>query len=182
MRYVGLILFLFFFLPEFGHAIQGTKSVTHLKKEKSDIELLLSRLDLEAEELAQVKNSKTNPEKAAAALLKYYQIRTSVKHQIDRASKEKFLGNCATEQDIKYADDALRHIFIGQRAYPAHFCGEDIDWNSRPVPDMEWVWQLNRMYFWNAMGKVYWHNGDEKYAEAWCDQIVDWIQDRKSVV
>ncbi len=177
MRYVGLILFLYcFLLPEYGHSIQSSQPVTHQEKNISEIELLLSRLELEGKKLAQVKNSLTNPEKAAAELLNYYQNRTEVKHQVDRSSKEKFLGHCATGQDIKYADDALRHIFISQRAYPAHFVGDDIDWNSRPVPDMEWVWQLNRMYFWNAMGKVYWHTGEEKYAKAWCEQIVDWIQ------
>jgi heparan-sulfate lyase len=41
---------------------------------------------------------------------------------------------------------------------------------------MEWVWQLNRMYFWNSMGKAYWHTGEEKYARAWCEQVLDWIQ------
>jgi heparan-sulfate lyase len=176
MRFVGLILLLFCFLPEYGHPIQSTKPVTHQEKNISEIELLLSRLKLDGEGLAQVKSSMTNPEEAAAGLLEYYRKRTSIKHQIDRRSREKFFGSCATDQDIKYANDALRHIFISQRAYPAHFCDDDIDWNSRPVPDMEWVWQLNRMYFWNSMGKVYWHTGDEKYAKAWCEQVVDWIQ------
>lgn len=176
MRFTGLILLLSCFFIECGYSIQGNQSVTHLEKEKSEIELLLSRLDLEGEELAQIKKSTNNHEEAAAAILKYYQNRTAVKHQVDRSLQEKFLGNCATEKDFKYANDALKHVFVGQTAYPSHFCGDDIDWNSRPVPDMEWVWQLNRMYFWNAMGKVYWHTGDEKYAREWCEQVVDWIQ------
>ena len=176
MRIVGLILFLSCYLPKLGLAIQIAEPVNHQEKEKSGTELLLSRLELEGEGLAHVKNSMPNPEEAAAALLKYYQNLSTVKHQIDRGSKEKFIGNCATERDFKYANDALRHIFVGQTAYPSHFCGDDIDWNTRPVPDMEWVWQLNRMYFWNAMGKVYWHTGEEKYAKAWCEQVVDWIQ------
>ncbi len=176
MRIVGLILLLFCLFPECGFSTQSSQPLNHQGENITEIELLLSRLDLEGEKLAQVKNSLTNPENAAAALLKYYRNRSTVKHQIDRASKDKFFGHCATDKDIEYADDALRHIFIGQRAYQAHFCGDDIDWNSRPVPDMEWVWQLNRMYFWNAMGKVYWHTADEKYAEAWCEQVLDWIQ------
>ncbi len=72
------------------------------------------------------------------------------------------------------ADNALKHIFVGQSAYPPVFCGEDINWGMRPVPDNEWVWQLNRMYFWDAMARAYWHTGDEKYAKEWCYQLVDW--------
>jgi heparan-sulfate lyase len=138
--------------------------------------LLLSRLTLDTEGLARIGGSVSQPEESAKALLTYFRGRNTVRHPVDRGSKEKFLGNCATERDLKYADDALEHVFVGQTAYPAYFCGDDIDWNTRPVPDMEWVWQLNRMYFWNAMGKVYWHTGAEKYAREWCVQIVDWIQ------
>ncbi len=175
MKPIGFILFLFCFLAEYGLSIQGADPVKIQVRETSEIELLLSRLELERVELARVKSSMTNPEEAAAALLEYYRDRTAVKHPVDRSLKEKLLGNGATERDFKYANDALRHIFVGQSAYPSHFCGDDINWNTRPVPDMEWVWQLNRMYFWNAMGKVYWHTGEEKYAQAWCEQVVDWI-------
>ena len=105
---------------------------------------------------------------------RYYKERRSVKHPIDRTSKDQFFNNCATERDFKYADDALKHIFVGQPAYPPHFCGDDIDWSTNPVKDREWIWQLNRMYFWTAMGNAYWHTGDEKYAKAWCEQLVDW--------
>ncbi len=176
MRIVGLILLLFCFLPEYGLSMQSTEPVTLQEKEKSEIELLLSRLELNGEGLSRIKISADNPEESAAALLAYFRDRNTVKHLIDRGSKEKFLDNYASERDFKYANEALEHIFVGQTAYPSHFCGDDIDWNTRPVPDMEWVWQLNRMYFWNAMGKVYWHTGDEKYAEEWCNQVVDWIQ------
>ena len=175
MKFVGLILFLFYFLPEYRHPVQSTQPLTHQEKNISEIELLLSRLKLDGEGLAKVKSSMTNPEKSAAALLADYRNRTSVKHQIDRGSKENFMGNYASEREFKYANDALDHIFVGQTAYLSYFCGDDINWNTCPVPDMEWVWQLNRMYFWNAMGKVYWHTGEEKYAQAWCEQVVDWI-------
>jgi heparan-sulfate lyase len=82
----------------------------------------------------------------------------------------------ATEKDFETANNALRHIFVGQPAYPPYFCGDDIDWGTRPVPDNEWVWQLNRMSFWDAMAKAYWHTGDEKYAKAWGEQLIDWTR------
>ena len=86
------------------------------------------------------------------------------------------MGKSAGEADMVAADNALKHIFVGQSAYPPYFCGDDINWGTRPVPDNEWVWQLNRMTFWNAMARAYWHTGDEKYAKAWVDQMMDWVK------
>ena len=138
------------------------------------IKLLLTRLDTERPELKQLNLPANNLSKAARNLLSYYQNRSTVKHPIDRAIKPATRGNAASEEDILRADNAVKHIFVGQPAYPPHFCGEDINWNSRPVADMEWVWQLNRMYFWDAMARAYWHTDDEKYAQAWCEQLLDW--------
>ena len=179
MKILRFILLLLCVLPEYGYSMLIAGSLPGEEKEcrtETGTGLLLSRLRLEVKGLEQVKASAGNPQKAAEALLQYYRDRTSVRHPIDRKAKDEFLGKLAEKRDFTYADDALRHIFVGQTAYPPHFCGDDIDWNTRPVADMEWVWQLNRMYFWTAMGKVYWHTGEEKYAEAWCDQVVDWIR------
>lgn len=132
--------------------------------DSSGIGVLLSRLDLNITGLEKVKASVTDPLVAAVELLKYYRSRESIKHPVDRRSKTNMFGKCASENDIKVADDALQHIFIGQSAYPPYFYGDDINWGSRPVPDNEWVWQLNRMYFWQSMALAYWHTNDEKYA------------------
>jgi heparan-sulfate lyase len=141
-----------------------------------EIKKLISRIGFDAEGLEEVKLATGNPEKAAEGLLNYYRERNSVKHLIDRNQKTGCLGNCADQKDFETADNALKHIFVGQPAYPPHFCGEDIDWGTRPVPDNEWVWQLNRMYFWDAMAKAYWHTGEEKYAREWADQLIDWTR------
>ena len=140
------------------------------------INLLLSRLNLDKEELKKVRRLQHRPKKAAKALLNYFQQRQSIQHPVDRQERSKALGNTASEADISMADNAIQHIFVGQPAYPPHFCGEDINWNTRPVPDNEWVWQLNRMYFWDAMARTYWHTGDEKYAKEWGKQLIDWTQ------
>lgn len=152
------------------------KTQPNIPKEKVDqqMALLLSRLNLDTRGLEKVKKSIDDPEKCVEELLTYFRSRTIIKHPIDRFEKSKFIGNSASEKDFKYANDALDHKFVGQPAYPSFFCGDDIDWNTRPVPDMEWVWQLNRMYFWNAMGRAYWHTADEKYAKEWCSQLIDW--------
>jgi heparan-sulfate lyase len=137
---------------------------------------LLSHLDLNTPGLEKVKSLVNDPLMAAGELLKYYRVRYIVKHPVDRRSKPEMLGKCASEKDIKVADDALKHIFSGQSDYPPYFCGDDIKWGTNPVPDNEWVWQLNRMYFWESMGLAYWHTNDEKYAREWCFQLVDWIK------
>lgn len=137
---------------------------------------LLSRLDLNKPGLEKVKAVSSDSVLAVKELLKYFRERRSVKHFIDRNTKASMFGNCASESELKTADNALKHIFIGQSAYPPYFCGDDINWGLRPVPDNEWVWQLNRMYFWNSMALAYWHTGDEKYAKEWCAQLVDWTR------
>jgi len=140
----------------------------------SNSELLLSRINLNAPGLENVKELQDNAEEATRALLKYYKHRISVKHPIERSLRRDDIRNVASAKDIEVAENALKHIFVGQPAYPPHFCGEDINWNTRPVPDMEWVWQLNRMSFWESMGRAYWQTGDEKYAREWAAQLIDW--------
>jgi len=157
-----------------GSNIQGFNCQTSCFSDESKI--LLSRIDLTKKGLEKVKLSVDNSENAIRELLEYYRQRKSVKHLIDRNLKSNSYGDIASKDDVKVADNALKHIFVGQPAYPPHFCGEDIDWETRPVPDNEWVWQLNRMYFWDAMGRVYWHTGEEKYAKAWGKQLIDWTR------
>jgi heparan-sulfate lyase len=157
---LGFISLLLCFASGFA---QSTVSSTETEK-------LLSRIDLDYPGLEKVKQAQNNPKLASAELLNYFKSRTSVKHPINA----KIINEEITEKDLKWANDALDHIFVGQPAYPSYFCGDDIDWSSSPVPDKEWVWQLNRMYFWNAMGKVYSQTGDEKYAKEWASQVLDW--------
>ncbi len=115
-------------------------------------------------------SNRNNLSTSAVELLNFYKQRNSVKHPVQGRSET----GSISEKEMKYAKDALEHVFVGQPSYPPYFCGEDINWNSRPVPDNEWVWQLNRMYFWDAMGKVYAKTGEERYAKEWCAQLVDW--------
>ncbi len=143
---------------------------------RAEFSLLLSRLNLNAPGLEKIKVlAERNSAQAVAELLTYYRDRAHVKHPIARKAAVRS-SQVASEKDILVADDALKHIFVGQPAYPSHFCGDDINWATNPYPDKEWIWQLNRMTFWDAMGKVYRQTGDEKYAQAWADQMVDWTR------
>ena len=140
-----------------------------------DSELLLYRLDLNKPGLEKVKKLTDNPEAAAKELLAYYRTRTSVKHATPRASKSA-IGRSASRKDLKMADDALKHILVGQRSYGSFFRGDDIDWDTNAVADKEWIWQLHRMFFWEAMAKAYLHTGNEKYAKEWGFQLKDWYR------
>ena len=43
------------------------------------------------------------------------------------------------------------------------------------VHNLEWQWQLNRMYFWTDMALAYLHSGDEKFAKVFAQQVYDWV-------
>jgi heparan-sulfate lyase len=153
----------------------NTHNKTDLKSAPGILNLL-NHLDLNSPGLAKVKAAWPDSLAAADELLSFYRSRTSVKHPADRRSRSAESDDGLGDTDLKVADDALKHIFIGQSAYPPYFCGKDINWGSRPVPDNEWVWQLNRMYFWDAMARAYLGTKDEKYAKEWCCQLVDWTR------
>lgn len=173
-----LIILLGALLMVSGNPIFGTviSEYEHETNENTSLRLLLQRLDIEKLpkefQLPVIDEERSN----ADVLLNYFRTRDNVRHPIRREDRKVSKGITASKADLKIADDALQHIFVGQPAYPGFFCGEDIDWGFRPVPDNEWVWQLNRMTFWDAMGGMYWHTGDEKYAVAWAEQMMDWVK------
>ena len=171
---IVILLHLFALLPIFGKQ-QNNLQFDKCPSEKQSVECLLEKLDLPAALEKEILQSKER-EKQGAVLLDYFRSRRGIHHPVKREDRIGSLGNLASKADIEMADDALKHIFVGQPAYPRFFCGDDIDWGARPVPDDEWVWQLNRMYFWNAMGRAYWHTGDERYARAWGEQLIDWVR------
>lgn len=154
-----IVLFICFFMEN---------GVAQPTNNDSGLEMLFSRINLDYTGLEKVKQSVDNPETALTELINYYKTRTTVHHPANQENEN------ISAKDLKWANDALQHIFVGQSAYPSYFCGDNIDWGSRPVPDNEWVWQLNRMYFWDAMAKVYRETKDEKYAREWCYQLLDW--------
>lgn len=64
---------------------------------------------------------------------------------------------------------------------PYDFPNGDINWKLNitreraDLPDNnEWQWQLNRMGWWDELGRAYWGSGDEKWARAWAAQLRSW--------
>lgn len=140
-------------------------------------------LNLDYKGLEQVKTLHDNGDDrgAAEALLDYYRNRTGiVTHMIQNPSDVKI-----TEQQQKWADDAMRHDFFVHSGYqPSFNYGEDINWNYWPVKDNELRWQIHRHKWFLALGLAYRVNNDEKYADEWAAEYMDWVRknpyDKKS--
>lgn len=131
-------------------------------------------LDLNRKGLEKVKklHEKGKDEAAVKALLDYYKNRQGIRHP--EVNLEKVTIN-KTEQ--KWADEALEHKFFAHKGYqPSYFYGEDINWQYWPVKDNELRWQLHRQKWFIPLGKAYRVSGDEKYAQAWTEQYLDWIK------
>ena len=67
---------------------------------------------------------------------------------------------------------------------PWDFCGANIDYYFNPTLENgpvnhEWLYQLNRQYFWYDSSAAYRDTGDELYAKAFCTQMRKWIAQTK---
>jgi hypothetical protein len=61
--------------------------------------------------------------------------------------------------------------------------GKDFNWSYNPLPASdphftdEWTYcSVSRTPFWEPLADAYWKTHDEKYAKAWVDQLLDFIQ------
>ena len=154
---------------------------------EKDWDLLASRLDLDRPGLEEIRAAQ-DPHAAAAALLDYYRLRRGIVPVFSEAigdhphvavgEREQVRGKLASAFILEIADDAARNILVASLNYPRHDFGSEIDWftNQSPNQDTQWIAQLHRHIAWTAMGRAYWHNGDEKYAEAYARQLADWIE------
>ena len=138
-------------------------------------EEVLGLLNLDMPELAEVKAhyQEGRVEEAAEALLAYYKGRTHITTpDIPNPAAVRISAN-----EQKWADEALEHTFFVHYGYqPSFNYGEDIDWRYWPVRDNELRWQLHRHKWFTPMGKAYRVSGQEKYAEEWTKQYLDWIR------
>ncbi len=150
-----------------------TGSLLVLKAQEVDVNVF-ELLDLNRPELKAVQSlyQQGDYEAASNALLEYYQGRQGV------ANPEIDLKNIRiSEEEKKMADEGLEHRFFSHKGYqPSFFYGEDINWAYWPVVDNELRWQLHRHKWWVPMGKAYRVTKDEKYAQEWVFQYLDWMR------
>ncbi|HKM08152.1 MAG TPA: heparinase II/III family protein, partial [Sphaerochaeta sp.] len=93
------------------------------------------------------------------------------KYENDEVEKIIALANEVVNQSFRFV---LRWD-MERTTIPVHFAGE-IDWLYQPGDDSEWVFAFNRMHFWLCLGQAYALTGDEKYAQAFADQLCHWVQ------
>lgn len=62
-----------------------------------------------------------------------------------------------------------------QTAEPVHF-ENGIDWAYFPGEDEEFTFMMNRHRYWICLGQAYHATGDEKYAQCFVRQLLDWIE------
>lgn len=134
---------------------------------------VFSLLDLKQPGLERVKDAYESGDEVAATaeLLHYYKTR-----ELGYPGVE-LVNTTISEQEQKWADDALEHRFFVHHGYqPSYFYGKDIDWTYWPVKDNELRWQLHRHKWFTPMGKAWRVSGDEKYVREWMSEYRDWIR------
>lgn len=106
---------------------------------------------------------------------------------VDAEWKKRCAGLCrkywpdACSLTMKTADELLGHTFLFQLPWdmeqtqePVHF-PEEIDWEFVPDGDNEFVFQMNRHRYWICLGQAYALTGEEKYAQEFVNQLLDWL-------
>lgn len=116
---------------------------------------------------------------AEERLLEYMRARKAPVHRFDWRDWNKKRD---PDFDTTAADRVMQHIFKWQ-GREGRIPG-DIDWTytpfdrNEPAYTPEWTYDLNRFGFWVTLGRAYWATGDEKYAQEFVTQMMDWIHDQ----
>jgi len=102
--------------------------------------------------------------KAEVELLEYYQNRIHVKNN---------LSDLNLPINIEEADNNVNNTF-DMKTIKVDF-GEEIKWTDVQI-DKEWQFSLGRMKWFLNYAGVYQATSDEKYVNAWMNQIKSWIK------
>jgi len=91
---------------------------------------------------------------------------TDLRLDLDQISREKL---------IHQADSILQFRFMPNNHFPRITVDENIDWHFNPISSREWLLRLHRHQWWPILGLAYHNTGDERYANAFVNQMMDWI-------
>lgn len=82
---------------------------------------------------------------------------------------------------LRVADEVCRREFLFdlkwdmERTYEPVIFEKEIQWDYMPGDDPEFIFQFNRHRFFICLGQAYAITGDEKYAKAFTEMVMDWI-------
>lgn len=135
-----------------------------------ELQDVFALLDLGRPGLEQVKADcdAADWDSAAADLLQYYRARKDV-YIPGHESRE------ASERDMLWADDALKHTFHVLED-PVWNYGREINWEYWPARNIEMRVQLHRQGWWTSLGRAYCTTGEEKYAREYVSEFRDWVR------
>jgi heparan-sulfate lyase len=122
---------------------------------------------------------KGNLLKAQTALLDHYNTRvaqdwplppdtiTDLRLNISELSQKQLIAQADSIVEFRIASDGSKPIIT-----------EDgkIEWCANPISSPEWLWRLNRHQWWPVLGLAYKQSGDERYANIFVGQLLDWIK------
>jgi len=86
------------------------------------------------------------------------------------------LSRMTDEQVIERADRALEGDLHPTGLRPVSTTDGKLDWHSNPSDSREWLLMIHRHAWWPLWGAAYQKTGDERYAEAFVDQLTGWIE------
>lgn len=82
---------------------------------------------------------------------------------------------------LETADQLIENIFqfrlpwdMEQTVTPVFF-GKKINWAFYPEDDEEFTFQMNRHRYWICLGQAYHATGDDRYADCFVRQLLDWL-------
>lgn len=87
--------------------------------------------------------------------------------QMDKLTSKKLIAT---------ADSVLGYRFPDNEASPVFDTDGKICWDRHPTASKEWLWKLNRHQWWPVLGLAYSSTKDERYAEFFVSQMLDWIE------
>ncbi|MEO2004022.1 MAG: heparinase II/III family protein, partial [Candidatus Poribacteria bacterium] len=140
---------------------------------------LFRALDLDGSGLEAVRTAVADSDTlaATAALADYLRARTSVPWRFDPHDVDREVSHNAEAADRT----VNRRVLVSSIWH--EFPDGKIDWFYNPTiarddlpRNHEWLWQLGRMSFWGDLGRAYWATGDERYAQAFVEQLRGWTR------
>ena len=83
----------------------------------------------------------------------------------------------AIERDFLESAERILNYEISPSGIKPEVLNEgDIAWTRNVCESREWLWMLNRHAWWVVLGMAYRASRDERYAEAFVSQMLDWIE------
>jgi uncharacterized heparinase superfamily protein len=138
-----------------------------------------SKLNLNQPPLAQVAAAVQagNEQAAPQALLDYFRHRKEPAFFFGWEERTQLLDLIAPQAQaatVDVADQVAQRTFCLRGQPPITF-DERVDWTYCPAGNIDWMWDLNRHFYFVTLGQAFWYTSDTRYAGTWAELLADWI-------